>query len=180
MRIGEALGLHLDDLDLEHGVICIRRSVWRGHELTPKTENAVREVDIDAALVKVLREYIGESKRTLLFESSNGTPLRDENLRNRVLKPLLARLRIPTAGLHAFRHGRVTVLRKNGTPSDLQKQWIGHSSLRTTDRYSHTREEVEFRRKAIAKVGVTSLVGPTGPTLDPRPKRLRVAVNNAA
>ena len=101
----------------------------------------------------MLREYIGESKRTLLFESSNGTPLCDENLRNRVLKPLLARLRIPTAGLHAFRHGRVTVLRKNGTPSDLQEQWIGHSSLRTTDRYSHTSEELEFRRQGRGESG---------------------------
>ncbi len=95
--------------------------------------------------------------------SRNGTPLRDNNVRNRVLKPLLARLSMPTAGLHAFRHGRVTVLRKNGTPGDLQKQWIGHSSLRTTDRYSHKSEELEFRRKAVEKVGVTLLVGPTGP-----------------
>jgi integrase len=90
MRIGEALGLHLRDLDLKYGVICVRRSAWRGRELTPKTQNAVREIDIDATLVEVLREYIGESKRTLLFEGCNGTPLPDENIRNRVIKPLLA------------------------------------------------------------------------------------------
>jgi len=53
---------------------------------------------------------------------------------------------LPKAGLHAFRHSRVTMLRKNGTPEDLQKQWIGHSSLRTTDRYSHTHQELEYRR----------------------------------
>ena len=40
------------------------------------------------------------------------------------------------------------MLRKNGTPEDLQKQWIGHSSLRTTDRYSHTHQELEYRRLA--------------------------------
>lgn len=72
-------------------------------------------------------------------------------------------LNIPKAGLHAFRHGRVTVLRKNGTPGDLQKQWIGHSSLRTTDRYSHTDEELEYRRQAAGKVGVASLLDPVGP-----------------
>jgi hypothetical protein len=79
-------------------------------------------VDIDPFLVAVLRDYIGDSKRTLIFETSNGTPFNDANIRNRVLKPLLVRLRIPHAGLH-FRNGRVTVLRKKGTPADLQKFW---------------------------------------------------------
>ena len=60
MRIGEAAGLHLDDLDLDNGVIYVRRSVWNGQELEPKTENAVREIDIDPALVTLLREHIGQ------------------------------------------------------------------------------------------------------------------------
>lgn len=62
----------------------------------------------------------------------------------------VVRLGIPKAGLHAFRHSRVTLLRKNGTPADLQKQWIGHSSLNHTDRYFHTDEEREYRRKRRA------------------------------
>jgi hypothetical protein len=70
------------------------------------------------------------------------------------------RLGIPKAGLHAFRHSRVTMLRKNGTPEDLQKQWIGHSSLRTTDRYSHTHQELEYRRLAASKAGLNLAVGP--------------------
>jgi len=163
MRIGEALALELEDLDLDHGIIYVRRSVWRSHVQTPKTDNAVRQIDIDAALAQTLRDYIGDSKRTLLFESRKGTPLSDVNIRNRVLAPLLVKLNIPKAGLHAFRHGRVTVLRKNGTPGDLQKQWIGHSSLRTTDRYSHTDEELEYRRQAAGKVGIASLLDPVGP-----------------
>jgi integrase len=59
MRIGEAAGLHLDDHDLDTGVIYVRRSVWRGQELEPKTENGVREIDIDPALVNVLRDHLG-------------------------------------------------------------------------------------------------------------------------
>ena len=54
----------------------------------------------------------------------------------------------------------MTVLRKNGTPADLQKQWIGHSSLRTTDRYAHTDEELEYRRQAASRVGLDLIVGP--------------------
>jgi site-specific recombinase XerD len=59
-----------------------------------------------------------------------------------------------------FRHSRVTLLRKLGTPADLQRQWIGHSSLKTTDRYSHTDQELEFRRNAANRVGLDLIVGP--------------------
>jgi hypothetical protein len=52
------------------------------------------------------------------------------------------------------------MLRKNGTPADLQKQWIGHSSLKTTDRYSHTDQELEYRRQAASRVGLDLIVGP--------------------
>jgi len=160
MRIGEAAGLHMEDLDLDNGVIYVRRSVWNGQELDPKTELAVREIDIDDGFVSLLREYIGDAKRTRVFEARNGSPLAAGNIRNRVLHPLLAKLGIPRAGLHAFRHSRVTMLRKNGTPADLQKQWIGHSSLKTTDRYSHTDQELEYRRQAASRVGLNLIVGP--------------------
>jgi hypothetical protein len=59
----------------------------------------------------------------------------------------------------------MTILRKHGTPPDLQKQWIGHSSLRTTDRYSHTDQELEYRRSMASKVGLGFDLGP----MDPRP-----------
>lgn len=77
MRIGEALALNpREDLDLDNGVIYVRRSVWRGHELTPKTENGVRPIDIDPVMVETLRTYLagcgGGSKRTLLLQSSRG------------------------------------------------------------------------------------------------------------
>jgi integrase len=38
MRIGEAAGLHLGDLDLDNGVIYVRRSVWNGKELNPRPQ----------------------------------------------------------------------------------------------------------------------------------------------
>ena len=74
--------------------------------------------------------------------------------------PAPGQTRVPKAGLHAFRHSRVTLLRKNGTPADLQKLWIGHSSLRTTDRYAHTDQELEYRRRAASRVGLDLIVGP--------------------
>lgn len=165
MRIGEASGLHIADMDLDNCVIHVRRGVWNGREQAPKTINAVREIDIDPGLAEMLRQHIGEKSAGRVFEARNGSPISGQNILKRVLHPLLKRLGIPKAGLHAFRHSRVTMLRKNGTPEDLQKQWIGHSSLRTTDRYSHTHEELEYRRLAASKVGLNLIVGPNGPKM---------------
>jgi integrase len=163
MRIGEAAGLHIEDLDLENCVICVRRAVWNGREQRPKTKNAVREIDIDPGLAALLKQHVAGRPAGRVFEARNGSPISGNNILKRVLHPLLERLGIPRAGLHAFRHSRVTMLRKNGTPEDLQKQWIGHSSLRTTDRYSHTHEQLEYRRLAASKVGLNFDLGPNGP-----------------
>jgi len=165
MRIGEASGLHVDDLDLDNCVIHVRRGVWNGRELSPKTVNAVREIDIDPGLADLLMQHIGAKKAGRVFEARNGSPISGNNILKRVLHPLLEKLGIPKAGLHAFRHSRVTMLRKRGTPEDLQKQWIGHSSLRTTDRYSHTHQELEYRRLAASKAGLNFEVGPNGPKM---------------
>jgi integrase len=168
MRIGEASGLHIDDLDLTNCVVHVRRGVWNGREQSPKTRNAVREIDIDSGLADLLRQHVGNKKAGRVFEARNGSPISGQNVLKRVLHPLLKRLGIPKAGLHAFRHSRVTMLRKNGTPGDLQKQWIGHSSLRTTDGYSHTDQEREYRRHEASKVGLNLLVGPNGPKMGER------------
>ena len=92
-------------------------------------------------------------------------PISSNNIRKLVLQPLLQKIGIVKAGLHAFRHSRVTIWRKHGTATDLQKQWIGHSSLRTTDRYSHTDQELEYRRDMASKVGLGFDLGP----MDPKP-----------
>ena len=114
MRIGEAAGLHVDDVDLTNCVITIRRAVWKGRERSPKTENAMRAIDIDADLAEMLRGHMGE-KTGRVFESQTGSPISGNNILERVLHPLLEKLAIPKAGLHAFRHSRVTQLRTNGT-----------------------------------------------------------------
>jgi Phage integrase family len=130
--------LHFADLDLDNCVIHVRRGVWNGREQAPKTVNAVREIDIDLRLAEMLRRLVGAKKAGRVFEARNGSPISGNNVLKRALNPLLNRLGIPKAGLHAFRHSRVTMLRKNGTPEDLQKQWIGHSSLRNEQVFTHS------------------------------------------
>jgi integrase len=116
-------------------------------------------------LAELLRTHIGERTSGRLFLTRTGAAISGNNIRRRILQPMLIRLGIKKAGLHAFRHARVTMLRKNGTPADLQRQWIGHASTRTTDGYSHLDQEREYRKTAASAVGLGLILGRLGPPL---------------
>jgi integrase len=168
MRCGEAFGLHVEDLDLGNGRIYIRRSVWEGEEVTVKTKQGYRAVTIDPILTGMLAAHLGTRKAGRVFETRTGTPICKRNARRR-LNELLRDLKLPKAGLHAFRHGRVSVLQAMGVPGDLVKEWVGHSNLQTTSRYTHFQDD--FRRQIASQVALFPQpfvaaklpVGPNGP-----------------
>jgi integrase len=62
LRCGEVFGLHVEDLDLVSCRIHVRRSVWRGQEVTVKTKSGNRAVDIEPALAEILRQHLGDKK----------------------------------------------------------------------------------------------------------------------
>ena len=157
MRCGEAFGLHVEDVNLAKGKITIKRGVWNGEEVSPKSKNGRREVNIEPALVQMLAGHLGDRKSGRVFATRSGTPFCKSNVR-RKLNQILSKLNLPPAGLHAFRHGRVSMLRASGTPDELVKDWVGHSSLNSrrdgdvTSRYTHF--EDEFRQLMAAKTGL--------------------------
>jgi integrase len=150
MRSGELRGLRCGDVDLSGAIIHVRRSVWEGKEQSPKTKNGYRKVGIDASLVQILREYLGDRKLGYIFQTRRGTPLAGNNVVDRHLWPILEELEIPRCGLHAFRHGRVSFLVENNVPTSVIKQWIGHGSQRMIDLYTHSRPA--FHQEALAKL----------------------------
>src|SRR5207302_2630615 len=58
MRISEAAGLRVDDLDLINCVIYVRRGIVEGIEQSTKTENGERIIDIDPELADLLRQHL--------------------------------------------------------------------------------------------------------------------------
>ena len=168
LRAGEAFGLHVDDLDLATGRIFVRRSVYHKQEGTLKTKYGHRVVHIDPTLSTMLQRHIGERKAGRVFETRAGTLLSKDDVR-RKLHTVLRKLGLSKGGLHAFRHGRVSVLRTHGVPDDLVKEWVGHSSLRTTARYTHFQDD--FRQQVARGLGLLSSstaesglpIGPNGP-----------------
>lgn len=134
MRCGEAFGLHVEDLDLSGGRIFVRRSVWNGEEVSLKTRKGYRVVNIDSALVQLLTAHLGNRKGGRVFQTRNGTPF-CKNLR-RKLTQILKKLNLAPAGLHAFRHGRVSVLQTSGVPGD-SGEGVGRTLVASNDLSIH-------------------------------------------
>jgi hypothetical protein len=55
---------------------------------------------------------------------------------------------------HSFRRFSVTHLRKQGTPEDLLRFWIGHGDKTVTDWYAKLCEDVAFRKSQTERVGI--------------------------
>jgi integrase len=146
LRVGEALALRRTDFGPDCRVLHVRRSIWRGREQEPKTSNAIRAVDIPETLACVVRSYVAGISG-YLFATAQGNPLQQRN----VLRVLHGVKRI---GLHAFRRFRLTWLRKNGVPKDLERYWMGHAPQEVGDLYSKLKEDVAFRQIWVERTGL--------------------------
>jgi len=164
MRIGEASGLYVEDLDLAGGRIKVQRSVRNGKDGTPKTKKAYRVFNVEPVIVEMLTAHLGGRTTGRVFQTRTGSPFSKGNVR-RKLNEILKKLGLAPGGSHAFRHGRVSVLRSRGVPDDLVKEWIGHSNLSTTSGYTHFQDA--FRKQTACDVALFTnenpLVGPNGP-----------------
>jgi integrase len=148
LRVGEALGLKTEDLTDDCQVLRIRRSVWNCQEQTPKTSNAVRVVDVNEQLAKVLRDYV-VGRSGLLFSTRNGKPLSHRNVHRSFADAG------PTCGFHAFRRFRAETLRRERVPEDLVRFWLGHASTSVTDNYANgLREDLTWRQEWSQRTGL--------------------------
>jgi integrase len=157
LRIGEALGLKLGDhLSGDFSTIRVRQSVWRGSVQTPKTDNAVREIDVPSSLAVFLKASAGGRASGFLFQTESGRPLTQRNVLRDGLEKIRRDLNLEEGkAFHSFRRFRTSHLRKNRVPWDLQKLWLGHASRDVTDRYAEQlKEDVEWRKQEAEKVGL--------------------------
>lgn len=151
MRVGEALGLKIDDIDLTTRWINIERTWTCGAEDTPKYESA-RRIAIAEDLFVALSEYIAfirEDQRLRWLDPtewlfpgvSRRRPITLGGLRRNFWKPMLAMQGIPYHRIHDLRHTFATgILERGHSVRTLQKLsvWLGHSSPDITLRiYAH-------------------------------------------
>ena len=88
LRCGEVFGLHVEDLDLPSYRIHVRRSVWRGQEVTVKMKRGNRTVNIEPALAEMLRQHLNGRTAGRVFQTRNGAPLSKDNVRRKLVSIL--------------------------------------------------------------------------------------------
>ena len=91
---------------------------------------------VDSITMQMLQEFLGDRRTGRVFQSRTGSPINNQQL-NIVLRWATKKLEIKTGTMHAFRHGRISLLRGNGVMDKIVQEQVGHQDLKTTDGYTH-------------------------------------------
>ena len=165
LRLGEIAGLKIEDVDLDLGILHVRRSVeWldgdkNGTEVPPKSAAGFREIELDLDQMKFLRGYkVWLSDWLLDFKRKlKGSdylipwhydlgPLHKRTAQWR-FEQIEKRAGIKHLGVHAMRHTSASNLHNVQIPLKLMQNRLGHSKpLVTLNTYTHL-----FKEKAKSK-----------------------------
>jgi len=128
IRIGEALNLTINDLDSDRMLISIRRGKGEKDRMVPMASN----------VLKLLRVYYKEYKPVnYLFNGNENGPYSATSVRN-VLKRAVYKSNIKkNVTPHTLRHSYATHLLEKGTDLRYIQVILGHSSVKTTEIYTH-------------------------------------------
>jgi len=144
LRFGEITELRRGDLDLEAGLVRVRRGVThvKGEYIigTPKSAAGVRDVNIPPHLIPMLeahlRDHTGKGAQALLFPAADG-----RNYSASAMDYHWRRARVvagrPDLRFHDLRHtGAVLAASTGATLAELMAR-LGHSSTSAAMRYQH-------------------------------------------
>jgi integrase/recombinase XerC len=133
-RVSEVCGLDLEDLDFHRNTI---RVLGKG--------NKERMIPMGGPAVKALNTYINDARPQLandksgraLFLGARGKRIDQRAVRTIVYEALSALEGVERMGPHALRHSAATHLLEGGADLRTVQEILGHSSLATTQIYTH-------------------------------------------
>jgi len=155
MRQGELLALKWEDVDLETGILQVRRTLSTatggGFRFgAPKTAKSRRSIKLPNTVLFSLKKHrkaqLEERMRLaglwedhdLVFTTQVGTPITRQDLITRSFKPLLRCAGLPDMRFHDLRHTCATLLLSKGVHPKLVQELLGHATIAITlDTYSH-------------------------------------------
>jgi site-specific recombinase XerD len=122
LRSAEAVGLDLGDVDFEQELVHIREGKGAKDRIVPLGEEAAQLVSL---YLHRARPELARGAENALFLSTRGRRLDTSTLRRLVPHP------------HRLRHSFATHLLEGGADLRTIQELLGHSSLSTTQMYSH-------------------------------------------
>jgi integrase len=153
LRIGEALGLRWQDVDLDRGRISVRQALQRRRGaglvfVEPKTSASRRAVELtQLALVALSDQRRRQAalklftpawrESGLVFTSLGGAPMQPHQANVELTRTLRA-LGLPHVRVHDLRHTAASVMLEAGIHPKVVQEMLGHKTIVTTlDTYSH-------------------------------------------
>lgn len=144
LRQGELIGLQWGDVDLQRGMLQVRRAIWRGVTGLPKGGQA-RTVDLPASAVEALKAH-RHLCGPYVFCQPDGQPLTAGKMK----QPLLRALRRAgisrehgAIGWHDLRHTYASHLAMRGVTLKAIQELMGHATIEMTMRYAHLSPEAK-------------------------------------
>jgi integrase len=158
LRIGEVLGLTWADLDLQAGLVHVRRQIGQDGARGPlKTVKARRSVVLMPTLGRLLREHRLRSAHSLdceaVFSNRDGTALRYATCRYQLRRAALRaglseNPEQPRLRLHDLRHTFASLLIAQGANVVFVSRQLGHASPNTTlGFYAHLFDRAEHAKR---------------------------------
>jgi integrase/recombinase XerD len=140
LRRMEGINLDVDDVNLQAGVLHVRCGKNSRQRLVPLS-GGVRE-DLSNYLRFARPAHACGSERAF-FLSKRGKRLSEQAMADRLQRLKEKALIDRQVSLHTLRHSIATHLLSSGMSTEKIKRFLGHSSLETTQIYTHIRYESE-------------------------------------
>lgn len=137
LRVSEIAGLNVDDLNVREGLVKVLGK-GRKERIVPvggKALDALKSYMIERLLFR--KKKRSGSTDVALFLNKSGTRLTDRQIRRIVVKYARAIGIEGQIGPHTLRHTFATHLLTGGADLRVIQELLGHSSLSTTQKYTH-------------------------------------------
>ena len=157
MRIGEICALTWDDLDVENGIIHVRKTIQRIYVIeehrkytevildTPKTKNSIREIPMTKNLLKMIRPIKKIVNGNFYVLTNEPKPTEPRTYRN-YYKQFMQSLGLPLMKFHGLRHSFATRCIESKCDFKTVSVLLGHSNISTTlNLYVHPNLEQKKR-----------------------------------
>ena len=147
LRRREGENLRIDDINLDRRILHVRKGKNYKERLVPFSQSSSRI--LQEWIYDYRPQLIQSKKETHLFIGRTGNPMIAASLYRRLKELVLkteqeGNLRPEQkVGLHTLRHSIATHLLQNGMTLQKIQRFLGHSSLESTQIYTHLIEENE-------------------------------------
>jgi integrase/recombinase XerC len=137
LRVSELTGLNLEDMDRQVRTLRVRGK-GRKERIVPYGEKAEAALQVYAPVREVLLRNAGSrAHHTAVFLNHSGRRLLPRSVR-RLVKKYARRMNTGwDVHPHSFRHAFATHLLNDGADLRAIQELLGHSSLSTTQKYTH-------------------------------------------